>query len=202
MTESERFRLFIAVAIPEAVKAEIEQAQAELRRALPDCNARWTRPEQFHLTLQFLGDVEAARVDALGEAAHDACRGLTPLRLRAEGLGCFPDLRRPRVLWTGVRDETDQLPRLQEAVALATRDFTTEEKEEHFSGHVTLARFKGIKRSQAEALAAAVTGMTKRLFGEWTAYKIELMRSQLLPQGARHTTLAAIALGGPPADLA
>ena len=202
MTESERFRLFIAVAIPEAVKAEIEQAQSELRRALPDCNARWTRPEQFHLTLRFLGDVEAARVDALGEATHNACRGFTTLRLRAEGVGCFPDLRRPRVLWTGVRDETDQLPRLQAAVALATRDFTTEEKEEHFSGHVTLARFKGIKRSQAEALAAAVTGMTKRLFGEWTAYKIELMRSQLLPQGARHNSLAAIALGGPPADLA
>ena len=202
MAESERFRLFIAVAIPEAVKAEIERTQAELCRALPDGNARWTRPEQFHLTLRFLGEVEAARVDALGEATHNACRGFTPLRLRAEGLGCFPDRRRPRVLWTGVRDETDQLPRLQEAVALATRDFTTEAKEEHFTGHVTLARFKGIKRSQAESLAAAAGGLTKRLFGEWTAYQIELMRSELLPQGARHTSLAAIGLGGPPPDLA
>jgi len=202
MTESERFRLFIAVAIPGQVKAEIERTQAELRRALPDSNARWTRPEQFHLTLRFLGEVEAARVDALGEAAHDACRGFTPLRLRAEGLGCFPDPRHPRVLWTGVRDETDQLPRLQEAVVLATGSFTIEEKEEQFTGHVTLARFKGIKRSQAEALTSAAAGMTKPLFGEWTAYKIELMRSQLLPQGARHTSLAAIALGGPPADLA
>src|SRR5512139_3454593 len=137
MTDSEQFRLFIAVPIPNTVKANIEQAQAELRRALPDCNARWTRLEQFHLTLKFLGDVDATRVDALGEATRGACRGFTPLRLRVEGVGCFPDLRRPRVLWTGVRDETGQLPRLQEAVALATRDFTTEQKEEHFTGHVT-----------------------------------------------------------------
>ena len=202
MTESELFRLFIAIAIPEGVKARIEGTQAELRRALPDANARWIRPDQFHLTLKFLGDVEAARLDPLGQATRAACRGFTPLRLRAEGVGCFPDLRRPRVLWTGVSDGSGQLLRLQEAVALATQDFTAEQKEEHFTGHITLARFKGIKRSQAEALAAAAPGLTARLFGEWTAHKIDLMRSVLLPQGAQHTSLAEIALGGPPSELA
>jgi RNA 2',3'-cyclic 3'-phosphodiesterase len=202
MTGNNPLRLFIAIAIPEGVKAKIEGAQAELRRALPDCNARWTRPEQFHLTLKFLGDVEESRVDALGESIRAACPGFTPLHLRAEGVGCFPDLRRPRVLWTGVRDEAGQLLRLQEAVALATHDFTSEQKEERFTGHVTLARFKGIRPTEAKVLGSAVPAMANRLFGEWTAHRIELMRSELLPQGARHLTLAAIALGGPPADLA
>jgi RNA 2',3'-cyclic 3'-phosphodiesterase len=202
MSNDERFRLFIAVTIPEGVKAKIEEMQAELRRALTDRNVRWTRREQFHLTLRFLGDVEAARVEGLGEAMRGACRGFTPLRLRAEGIGCFPDLRYPRVLWTGVRDETEQLTRLQAAVELASRDFTTEAKEEHFTGHVTLARIKGIKRPEAEALAVAVEGMKARLLGQWTAYKVELIQSELSPQGARHTTLAAIALSELPADLA
>jgi len=202
MADSEQFRLFIAVAIPGEVKAKMEAAQAELRRVLPERSVRWTRREQFHLTLRFLGDVEAARVEALGEALRAACRGFGALHLRAERVGFFPDLRRPRVVWVGVQDQAGQLPRLQAAVELATREYTTEEQEEQFTGHVTLARIKGIKRPEAEALGQGAAGMAERLFGEWPAYQIELMRSQLLPQGARHSTVATIALPDLPPELA
>jgi RNA 2',3'-cyclic 3'-phosphodiesterase len=202
MTDSERFRLFIALAIPEGVKAKMEEAQAELRQALPNRSVRWARREQFHLTLRFLGDVEAARVEALGEAVRAACRGFGALHLRAERVGFFPDLRYPRVVWVGVQDEAEQLPRLQQAVEVATESFTTEAKEKRFTGHVTLARIKGIKRPEAEALGEAAAGMADRLFGQWTAYQLELMRSVLLPEGAQHSTLAAIALADAPADLA
>jgi 2'-5' RNA ligase len=202
VADSERSRLFIAVAIPGEVKAKMEAAQAELRRVLPERTVRWARREQFHLTLRFLGDVQAARVEALGEALRAACRGFGALHLRAERVGFFPDLRRPRVVWVGVQDQAEQLPRLQAAVELATREYTTEEKEERFTGHVTLARIKGIKRPEAEALGQAAAGMAERLFGHWTAYQVELMRSELLPQGARHSTLASIALADLPAELA
>ena len=66
-----QYRLFVAVMVPEEVKAEIERAQAELRRALPEARVTWTRPEQFHLTLKFLAHVEAQRV---GELVEAACR--------------------------------------------------------------------------------------------------------------------------------
>jgi 2'-5' RNA ligase len=194
MAESERFRLFIAVTLPEEVKAQIEAAQAELRRALPGPGVRWTRREQFHLTLMFLGDVDVARVQPLEEAIRAACRGFSALPLRAERVGFFPDLRYPRVVWAGVQDQAGQLLRLQQAVDAATRDFTTEQKEERFSGHITLARIKAIKRPEAEALRQAAAGMAERLFGQWTAGEVELMRSVLSPQGARHTSLAATAL--------
>ena len=202
MADSATFRLFIAVTIPEEIKAKIEEAQSELRRALPERGVRWTRREQFHLTLRFLGDVEAARVEALGEAIRAACRGFGALHVRAERVGFFPDLRYPRVFWVGVQDQAEQLPRLQEAAERATREFTTEAKEGQFTGHVTLARIKGIKRPEADALGKAAAGMAERRFGQWTAYKVELMRSELLPQGARHTSLASIALAGLPAELA
>jgi 2'-5' RNA ligase len=194
MAESERFRLFIAVTLPEEVKAQIEAAQAELRRALPGPGVRWTRREQFHLTLMFLGDVDVARVQPLEEAIRAACRGFSALPLRAERVGFFPDLRYPRVVWAGVQDQAGQLLRLQQAVDAVTRDFTTEQKEERFSGHITLARIKAIKRPEAEALRQAAAGMAERLFGQWTAGEVELMRSVLSPQGARHTSLAATAL--------
>ena len=195
MAESEQVRLFVAVTVPEAVKAKMAEAQAALRRVLPDRNVRWARGEQFHLTLRFLGDVEAARVEALGESLRDACRGFGALQLRAQGVGFFPNERYPRVVWVGVRDEAEQLPRLQQVVEAATDAFTTEKKEERFTGHLTLARIKAIRREEAEALAQVAAGMADRLFGQWTGYRVELMRSELLPQGARHTCLGSFALG-------
>jgi RNA 2',3'-cyclic 3'-phosphodiesterase len=202
MADTEQFRLFVAVTVPPGVKAKMEEAQAQLRRVIPQRIVRWARREQFHLTLRFLGDVAAPRVEALGKAIRAACLGFGPLHLRAEQLGFFPDLRYPRVAWVGVRDEAEQLPRLQHTVEAATEGFTAEKKEERFTGHITLARIKGIKRPEAEALSQAALGMADRLFGQWTAYQIDLMRSELLPQGARHSTIATIALADLPADLA
>ena len=72
----------VAVTVPEGVKAKMGAAQAELRRVLLQCSVRWARREQFHLTLRFLGDVQAARVEALGEAIRAACRGFGALHLR------------------------------------------------------------------------------------------------------------------------
>jgi 2'-5' RNA ligase len=202
MAEGERFRLFIAITIPDGIKTKIEAAQGELRRVLPERAVRWTRREQFHLTLKFLGDVDAARVETLGEALRAACRGFGALHLRAERVGFFPDLRYPRVIWVGVQDKAEQLSRLQGTVERATREYTSEAKEERFTGHVTLARIKGIKRLEAEALGQAAAGMAERFFGQWTACQVDLMRSELLPQGARHSILAPISLADLPVELA
>ena len=202
MADNEQFRLFIAVSIPEEVKARMEAAQEELRRALRSHSVRWTRPEQFHLTLKFLGAVAAARAAELEGALRAACREFGPLQLRAERVGFFPDQRYPRVVWLGVQDADDRLTRLQQAVDTATRAFAAEQKEERFSGHVTLARIKGLHRSEAEALSQAAAGMGERLFGQWTALEVELMRSELMSQGARHSSLASIPLADLPVQLA
>jgi 2'-5' RNA ligase len=190
----QHLRLFIAIAIPEQIKDAIERAQRELRRVLPQASVRWTRCEQFHLTLRFLGNVEAQRVGALSQAVNSAAQAFAPLQLRAEQVGFFPSARFPRVLWVGVRGTQDQLLPLQQAVQSATLAFTAEEPEERFSGHVTLARIKALKRSEAATLSQAAAGMSERSFGQWTAESIELMRSQLSAQQATHSVVAAIPL--------
>src|SRR5205814_61509 len=143
------------------------------------------------------GTVEAQRVEALAGAVRSACQGFTALRLRAERIGCFPDLRFPRVVWAWVHDRQEQLPRLQNAIETATRDFTTEAPEERFTGHVTLGRTRGIKRREAAVLTRAVAGMVERAFGEWMADRIEIMRSEMSPKGAHHSVLSILPLPRP-----
>ncbi len=196
MPEQAPYRLFVALTLPEAVKAEVERAQGELRRALEDARVSWTRVEQFHLTLRFLGNVEAARVEGLAQAVREVCSGFVPLRLRAEQLGCFPSPRAPRVIWAGVTDSAGDLPRLHGAVERACAGFSAEPPAERFSGHVTLGRIKSIGRTEAEALAGLLRAMAGRFFGQWTSQHIEVMRSELSPQGAHHTVLAQVPLGG------
>jgi 2'-5' RNA ligase len=186
MNASEHLRLFIAIRIPDAVKDEVEIAQRELRALVPERAARWAGREQFHLTLKFLGDVEAQRFESLAEAVRSVAREFAPLRLRAEGIGFFPNAQCPRVVWVGIRDAEERLERLQRAIEQGVRAFTREEPERAFAGHVTLGRFKGIRRAEAERLAALAATAGGRFFGEWMAGEVQIMRSELLPQGARH----------------
>jgi 2'-5' RNA ligase len=190
------YRLFVALAVPEEVKAEVQKVQVELRRSMPRARVAWTGPEQFHLTLKFLGNVDKERVGELVEAVRGACRGFAPLRLRAEGIGCFPHAGSPRVVWVGVKDAEEALPRLQRAIETACAAFTPLGREERFSGHLTLGRIKEIGPTEAGYLAAQAAALVARRFGEWTAESVEILRSELSPQGARHTVLATVSLRG------
>jgi 2'-5' RNA ligase len=194
MEHPENYRLFIALTLPEEVKEAITHTQAELRRALPEKSVSWTKREQFHLTLKFLGSFPANRVEALAGAVRNACGDFRALRLRAQGIGFFPDLKFPRVTWVGVRDAENILPTLQQAIEAAAKEFTPEKPEGRFTGHVTLGRVRELKRSEIETLKKLALGMPDKLFGEWTAGNVEIIRSELAPGGSRYTTLATVPL--------
>lgn len=194
--ETQEIRLFIALAIPEAIKSAIETVQAQLRRTLPAKAARWTRREQFHLTLKFLGNVPLNRVDELIEACLLACRPHPPLRLTAQKIGFFPNARVPRVVWVGIRDPHECLGVVWKAVQSAAQPFTSEPPEPEFTGHVTLARVSRLRREETEHLAKAAGRLDNVPLGEWTAGQLELVRSELLPEGARHGLVAALPLAG------
>jgi 2'-5' RNA ligase len=194
-SSTEKLRLFIAVPIPEPVRDEIIRVQREMQLLARRGAVRWTRPDQFHLTLRFLGDVPVADLEQLKESVNAVCRSARPLRLRAEGIGFFPNPHSPRVVWVGIDDKEGLLVDLQKRIETAVRPFTAEPGTENFAGHVTLGRLKNLKPPDARKLAAHAQTVEDRMFGEWTADKIEIIRSELSPAGARHTTLAAFRLG-------
>lgn len=193
------YRLFVAVETPEAVKAELEKAQRVLRSELPGSATRWVKPEQFHLTLKFLGNVDAAKVEALTAALTGVSASYPSQNLRALGIGAFPNLRRPRVLWAGVEDEDGHLLPMQRAIEEAVAPFANEKAEERFHGHLTLARFNQLNRGEIQAIERFAWSLTDRVFGQWEANAIHLMRSELSSQGARHTVVAHLPLAKKPA---
>ena len=191
----EQYRLFIAFQVPEAIRKKMLCVQRELQTFVPPGAIRWTKPEQFHLTLRFLGNVPSDSLSALQEAVRAVCVTALPLHLYARGLGFFPNARSPRVVWVGINDGENRLTALQSRIESATGPFTSEPAGGYFAGHVTLGRFKQFKNLNVKELRVAADKLKNQLFGGWTADEIEIMRSELLETGPRHAPVASIRLG-------
>ena len=194
-SSTEKLRLFIAIPIPEPVRDEIIRVQQELQPLVPRNVARWAKSDQFHLTLRFLGDVPADGVEDLKKSVGAVCRNARPLSLRAEGVGFFPNPHSPRVIWVGINDGEGCLVDLQKQIETVVGQFSSEPGERNFAGHVTLGRLKNPRPADTRDLAARAKLLEKRLFSEWPAHEIEIIRSELSPAGARYTSLAACRLG-------
>ena len=192
-------RLFVAITVPEEIKARLAEWQRELRERLGRSLISWTRRENFHLTLRFLGDVASNRVEELTRALAAATAPQPPLKLSVAGLGCFPNARRPRILWAGIRDEAGELAELARRVVEATNSFSHQPAEERFTGHLTLARVRRIHREDSSTLDHFIQETAARPVGSWCAENVELVRSELHPAGSRYTTQAHLSLATSPA---
>ena len=190
--ETEAVRAFIAIRVPEAVLARLTAVQRELKTLLPPNSTAWTRPDNLHLTLRFLGNVAVARIPELRGRLQSALSGFGHLGLICERLGCFPDLRYPRVLWAWVHDANERLEQLHRRVDTAAREFAETPAEARFVGHITLARPKQIKRPDADRLTRFVDAAVNRTFGSWTASEVFLIQSELSPSGSKYHELARI----------
>jgi 2'-5' RNA ligase len=189
-------RLFIALPVPAEVRDNIARAQSQLRRAAPSGALRWTRPEQFHLTLKFLGDIPSAQLDALKQSMAEVCAGFSVFPLAAAGIGFFPHAQKQRVLWAGAADETGQLAELQRRMHAAVLPFAPADRSERFSGHITLGRFKPGHFGSLENLLERAARLRAQNFGGWPAETVELVRSELTSEGALHVPVGAFALAG------
>jgi 2'-5' RNA ligase len=187
-------RCFIAIPLDRALAQEIGRLQRQLAPALPPDAVRWVRADQLHLTLRFLGEVPEDRLPALEEPLHRACTPGAPLRLALNGLGCFPNPARPRVVWVGVHGDTDALRRLQERVAAATAEFGDQPPEQVFHPHLTIGRVKSRDPATLRRVGEAVGAASVGPLGPWTVGEVTLFSSLLAPQGPTYTELARLPL--------
>ena len=188
-------RAFIAIDLPPAVKAALADVAATLagrvpRGAVGTAAVRWVRPEQMHLTLRFLGDTPTDKLPHLAAALDALAAGHAPFTMHLTNVGCFPNARRPRVVWVGLGGEEAKLLALVTALEAALRPLGWPPEDKPFRAHLTLGRVKDERAAQGIDWAAAVPPLTVPVVA------MHLIESQLRPDGSvytvRHTsTLAA-----------
>lgn len=182
-------RLFVAVNLPDDVRRAIGAATEPLRRAgLP---VKWVDPAGLHLTLKFLGDMEAARLPPMRDALERACAGARTFPLPLGGFGAFPTPDRARVVWLGC-DPVPPLELLQHGVEreFASLGFPVEGRP--FRPHVTLGRARDDARAGLRGLAPL---LAEAAFADTVQVaSVELMESALTPAGARYAVRHTVRL--------
>lgn len=190
-------RLFIALELTPEVKLSLARLQDDLKRQLPPKVVRWTNPEGIHLTLKFLGDTPADKVDAVGQAMAQAAAGFAPFSFTVAGFGCFPNAHRANVLWVGAPEVPKALAGLQRAVDLRLHALGYAKETRPFSPHLTLGRVnKAITTAERQKLAEVIAKAQVGALGVVPVHEVILFQSDLKPTGPVYTPLARAPLLG------
>ena len=191
----ERVRSFIAVELPSAARDAVERVMRVLRATAGD-GVRWVRPEGIHLTLKFLGDIDVDSVPAISMALDRCAASAAPFELFLEGVGVFPNARRPRVVWVGLGGALESLQGLQQSVERELEALGFARERRAFTPHLTLGRVRdGASAQQGRALSEAIAGASVQPGVELPVRELALTKSDLRPTGAVYTRLHAARLG-------
>jgi 2'-5' RNA ligase len=187
-------RSFIAIELPAEVSATLEEIQKALKS--PQHNfVKWVPPMNIHITLKFLGNVSSEKIASITSAMEQTSQAISPFQLKLGEIGAFPNLKQPRILWIGVKGETDKLKTMQANLEehLARLGFTRESR--GFTPHLTLARLReGISSVERHSFGDLIAEKSIKVDCQFAATKISLMKSQLLPSGAVYTRLTEVKL--------
>ena len=187
---SRTVRAFVAVELAQEALETLVRVQEAI--AGDGLNIRWVRRENIHLTLKFLGEVPVDRVDAVAGAMGEAARHCPAMVVTVQGLGVFPGMNRPRILWAGLHGDTRALGALHRRLDQALARCGFEPEKRPFKAHLTLGRFRD--RVHAKSLAKALTRAESYGPVACDVGCMTLFKSRLTPGGAVYTRLSQTAL--------
>ena len=178
-------RTFIALELPPAVKTLLQEVQQELKRL--KIRARWVRPENIHLTLKFLGDINLDDVDRISDALSGAAAGISSLTLSVRGIGVFPGIKRPRVIWVGLGGDVQELRDLQSGLEAGLDAIGFPKENRAFKAHLTIGRIKqAVKPDVIRQMMRQYSSLSTE---EFSCRQVILFKSDLKPSGAVYTPL-------------
>jgi 2'-5' RNA ligase len=190
----EKVRAFIAIELPDPLKENLSLIIDSLRPS-EHPYVKWVSPQGIHLTLKFLGNIAMDLVPRIEDAIAQAAHGTPTIKLQVSGLGCFPNLKQPRVIWVAVTGDVEPLITLQRGIdqALLPLGFATEKRP--FSPHLTLGRLRErASPGERSNIGELITATECEAGSATVVNQISLMRSTLTPSGAIYNRLASIEL--------
>jgi 2'-5' RNA ligase len=187
---SETLRTFIAIELPEAAVSAVLRIHEALR--VYRFEIRWVQPENIHLTLKFLGNINRGDKEKIEDVIFDAAKDCGPMQFSVKGMGVFPGVKRPRVVWIGLKGDTASLMQLQGHLDDKLIDIGFSREKRSFKGHLTLGRVKGpVSSKQLIEAMKEVSGFESKPFQVKT---VALFRSDLQSSGAVYAKLKSISL--------
>jgi 2'-5' RNA ligase len=181
-----RIRTFIAVDLDKAVRGRTIALQDSLKET--GTEVKWVEPENLHLSLLFLGEVDEREVVDVCRIVAETAKEHPGFKMRVETAGCFPNPRRPRVLWVGVGAGSQELCSIHDALEIALVDLGFRQEDRKYSPHITLGRVKSDRPTDVLASALAQHGGWKG--GEIQVSEVLVMGSKLTPTGPEYTVLS------------
>lgn len=178
-------RTFIAIELTPRAHDELASLQSALRKAGAD--VKWVEPENIHLTLRFLGDVEPKKAEEVKGILIETAAGFKPFELTMKDIGAFPGLSSPRVIWAGVGLGAAESARITEVIETKLQIIGMPKEERKFHPHMTLGRVRGPKN--CEKLRGMIETIKFEAGSKINVDHLTLFRSQLTPQGSIYTPL-------------
>jgi len=175
-------RLFVALAIDEKIRDVLKGTVDELR--MTHAPVRWVKPDGIHLTLKFLGETPGEKLDSIKSALERISSCVYPFPITVSGMGAFPSLPNPRIIWAGVLEPSGSLEKAWNSIEDATAAMGWKKERRGFCPHVTIGRVKG--NINLKQLASAVINMQNSVWGEQESRGLSLYRSYLEPGGAKY----------------
>ncbi|MGQ9646471.1 MAG: RNA 2',3'-cyclic phosphodiesterase [Thermodesulfobacteriota bacterium] len=185
-------RSFLAIELPEAIRRKIEEVQRELR--LSHADVRWVSPENIHLTLKFFGNIDESRIDPIVRSLEGPIEATSPFSLSTHGMGAFPHLKKPRVIWMGLQEGKQDLVALQRQIDGELMKIGFEPEGRDFHPHLTLGRVRSNRG--IDELIGRMERYREEGFGDFGVERITLFKSDLKPSGPIYTRLRELKFGG------
>jgi len=185
----EQVRSFIAIELPQDVKKELYRIEHIMKQG-GHTGIKWVNPEGIHITLKFLGNISTTQITAVNEAIKETTQGFPPFRLEIAGVGAFPDLRQPHVLWVAINGEVDRLSELQQKLGSLLVSCNIPKEARTFVPHLTLARIKdSVLPEERRNIGAFIKPLRINARISFDVQTVSLMRSQLTSKGAIYSCL-------------
>lgn len=188
-----RLRTFVAVPLETGIRQRMIALQESLAQGGID--VKWVEPENLHVTLLFLGEVDVRDTLLVCRAVSASAAAMERFAARIGGVGCFPNPRRPRTIWAGVEEGSEQLIQLHDRIETALLEQGGYRREDRpFTPHITLGRVKG--PGDARPFAQALAKLADWRAGAETVREVHVMSSELTPTGPVYTVLGRGKLSG------
>jgi 2'-5' RNA ligase len=182
-------RAFLAAELPTPLQDAIQTATSDLRKTLGSELVRWVPIHNVHLTLKFLGDVSPSSLDLIKQMLTTEAGQVQPFVVQIEGLGSYPNSRRPRVLWVGLNAPA-ALSALQHSIEAAAARLGFESEDHDYSPHLTIGRVRqNISASEQQKIRTALEDTLIGNLGTAPVDEIHLFKSDLQPTGSLYTKL-------------